>query len=138
MSKKVLVVENEQPIRRFLEISLTRAGYEVVKATDGIEGLKQVWQEDPDLIVMEIILPRMDGYEMLNCLETERPERDIPVIILSTLADALDMCNGGYSGLIRYAVKPIAVKKLIDLVKHTEAFSDAARLPAPQMVPAAE
>ncbi len=133
MAKKVLIVENARPIQRFLEVNLMRAGYEVAKARDGVEGLKCIREETPDLIVLDIVLPKMDGYEMLNWLQVEPEYSRIPVIIFTAETERIDIHRVRHSGPIRYAIKPISAGQLLDLVKRTEQYAELEAMEAPAM-----
>lgn len=131
MAKKVLVVEDAQSIRRFVEVNLVRAGYEVIQADDGIEGLERIREETPDLIVLDVVLPNMDGYEVLNWMQAEPEHRRIPVVIFTAQTEHIDMRKLRHAGPIRYAIKPISARQLVDVVKRTEECATAQAVAAP-------
>ena len=84
--KKILVVEDSPTIRKVVSITLSQEGYEVIEAGDGLEALSRLNEAKPDLILLDIILPKMDGYQILSIIR-ENPEfKDIPVIMLSALS----------------------------------------------------
>ncbi|HIE08638.1 MAG TPA: response regulator, partial [Armatimonadetes bacterium] len=79
MGKKILVVDDEKHIVRLVQVNLERAGYEVITAYDGDEALKKVKEERPDLIVLDVMMPKMDGFEVMKHLKADPTTRDIPV-----------------------------------------------------------
>ncbi len=83
MAKKILVVDDERHIVRLVEVNLTRAGYDVVTAYDGVEALEAVKNETPDMIVLDVMMPRMDGFEVLRRLQADPETQNIPVIMLT-------------------------------------------------------
>lgn len=85
--KKVLIVEDEPSVYKTLDNKLTEEGFDTSIAIDGIEGLKKAQTESPDLILLDIILPRMDGITMLEKLRSSQWGKNIPVVILSNLSD---------------------------------------------------
>ena len=132
MAKKVLIVEDAQAIRRFVAVNLVRAGYEVTEAEDGIEGLQCIREDTPDLIILDITMPNMDGYEMLGWMQVEPEHSRIPVVIFTAETERIDMRKLRHSGPIRYAIKPISAGQLLDVVKRAEecAVSWAVETPA--------
>lgn len=107
--KKILVVDDEISIRRILETRLTMIGYEVVTATDGEEALRIFQTEHPNLIVLDVMMPKLDGYGV--CQEL-RKESDIPIIMLTALGDVADRITGLELGADDYVVKPFSPKEL--------------------------
>ena len=134
MPKKVLLVDDELAILRLLEINFSRAGYEVVTALDGVEGMKRVKAERPDVIVLDIIMPTMDGYEMLAELQADPRWSEIPVVILSAKAQDADVYKGLRSGATTYITKPVVVSDFVTLVERVAAFADAGTKPTPAIV----
>ena len=134
MPKKILLVDDELALLRLLEINFSRAGYEVVTALDGVEGMKRVKAEKPDVIVLDIIMPTMDGYEMLAELQADPRWSEIPVVILTAKAQDTDVYEGLKSGATTYITKPVVVSDLVTLIKRVGAFADAGIKPTPAMV----
>ncbi len=130
MATKVLVVDDETAILRLLEVNLARAGYEVSTAYDGIEGLQKVQEVEPDLIVLDIVMPNMDGYQMMNELQSHPRYKDIPVIILTALAQDADIHRGWRSGAAAYITKPIVVEHFVTMLKRVEDFMDTGSSPS--------
>ncbi len=117
MAKRILVVDDERHIVRLVEVNLARAGYEVITAFDGIEALEKVEQEMPDMIVLDVMMPRMDGFEVLKNLQAEPKYKDIPVIMLTAKAQDADIFKGWQSGVSSYLTKPFNPKELLVFVQ---------------------
>jgi two-component system alkaline phosphatase synthesis response regulator PhoP len=117
MAKRILVVDDERAIVRLVEVNLLRQGYEVVAAYDGKEALEKVDSEHPDLIVLDVMMPYMDGFEVLQHLKKNPETRDIPVIMLTAKAQDADVFRGWQSGVDCYLTKPFNPMELIAFVK---------------------
>lgn len=117
MPKKILAVDDERHIVRLVEVNLQRAGYEVVTAFDGKEALEKVKSESPDLIVLDVMMPYMDGFEVLKNLKADSETRDIPVIMLTAKAQDADVFRGWQSGVDCYLTKPFNPMELLTFVK---------------------
>lgn len=117
MPKKILAVDDEKHIVRLVQVNLERAGYEVVTAHDGKEALQQVANENPDLVVLDVMMPYMDGFEVLQNLRRNPSTRDIPVIMLTAKAQDADVFKGWQSGVDCYLTKPFNPMELLSFVK---------------------
>jgi two-component system alkaline phosphatase synthesis response regulator PhoP/two-component system response regulator VicR len=117
MPKKILVVDDERPIVRLVQVNLEHAGYEVVTAYDGKEALEKVEQEKPDLIILDVMMPQMDGFEVMQRLQANPKTRDIPVIMLTAKAQDADVFRGWQSGVTLYLTKPFSPFELISFVR---------------------
>lgn len=104
-SKTILVIEDEESLSRILEEILIDRGYVVEIATQGEEGWQKTKQTSPDLILLDIILPRLDGFVFLKRLRDSKSAQKIPVIILSNLGQDSDFIQGRELGAIDYLVK---------------------------------
>lgn len=124
MAKKVLVVDDEKAILRLLEINLARAGYEVATAYNGIEAMEKIGKQTPDFIILDIVMPAMDGYQMLAKLQSDPRHKDIPVIILTAKAQDADIAKGWRSGVAAYITKPINVDHFVTMLQRMEQFMD--------------
>lgn len=113
--KKILIVEDEISLLKALADRLTREGFSTLEAKDGLEGLNMALQEHPDLILLDIIMPGMDGMEMLEKLKINPLSRNIPVILLSNLGDTSKILEAIEAGAESYLIK--ANVKLEDVVK---------------------
>ncbi len=105
----ILVVDDEASIRRILETRLSMIGYNVVTAADGEEAIATFNENDPDLVVLDVMMPKLDGYGV--CQEL-RKESDIPIIMLTALGDVADRITGLELGADDYVVKPFSPKEL--------------------------
>ena len=105
----ILVVDDEASIRRILETRLSMIGYQVVTACDGIEALEAFRRTSPDLVVLDVMMPKLDGYGV--CQEL-RKESDVPIVMLTALGDVADRITGLELGADDYVVKPFSPKEL--------------------------
>lgn len=117
MAKKILAVDDERHIVRLVQVNLERQGYEVVTAYDGKEALEKVESEQPDLIVLDVMMPYMDGFEVLQNLKKNQSTRDIPVIMLTAKAQDADVFRGWQSGVDCYLTKPFNPMELTAFVR---------------------
>ncbi|MCE5199184.1 MAG: response regulator [Armatimonadota bacterium] len=117
MARKILACDDEKHIVRLVQVNLERAGYEVVTANDGKEALEKVNSENPDLVVLDVMMPYMDGFEVLQNLRRNSATRDIPVIMLTAKAQDADVFKGWQSGVDCYLTKPFNPMELLSFVK---------------------
>ena len=117
-NKKILVVEDEATLQKALTEALVQDGYNVLNALDGLRGLEIARKEKPDLILLDIILPKMDGFEVLKKLKKDENVSEIPIIILTNLSDASDIQKTLDLGATTYLVK--ADFHLKDVLKKIE------------------
>lgn len=117
MPRKILAVDDEKHIVRLVQINLQKEGFEVVTATNGREALEAVTQHSPDLIVMDVMMPEMDGFEALQKLKENPDTQNIPVIMLTAKAQDADVFKGWQSGADLYLTKPFNPQELITFVK---------------------
>jgi len=115
--KKILVVDDERHIVRLVQVNLERAGYQVVAAFDGKEALKKVSSEKPDLVVLDVMMPYMDGFQVLKQMKADAATKDIPVIMLTAKAQDADVFRGWASGVDMYLTKPFNPLELMTFVK---------------------
>ncbi|MCX5800078.1 MAG: response regulator [Candidatus Eisenbacteria bacterium] len=117
MSKgKILVVDDEVYIVHILDFSLGMEGYEVVTALDGEQALGKVKAERPDLIVLDIMMPKLDGYETCKILKADPETKHIPVILLSAKGRNVDQQMGFQVGADDYITKPFSPRKLVERI----------------------
>jgi CheY-like chemotaxis protein len=102
---KVLVVEDSTSAREVVMRILRREGYDVVGASNGLEGLDAVEHEDPDLVLLDVMMPEMDGFTMLERLRRDTTHRDLPVVMLSALSDEQRLARAQELGAKGYLVK---------------------------------
>ena len=117
MSKKILAVDDEKHILRLVQINLEKAGYEVATGSNGQEAIERTRSFSPDLIVMDVMMPIMDGFEALKTLKADPKTADIPVIMLTAKAQDADVFHGWQSGADLYLTKPFNPLELLTFVK---------------------
>ncbi|MCF8240149.1 MAG: response regulator [Melioribacteraceae bacterium] len=115
--EKILIVEDDQEVRSSLSEILATSGFEVVEAEDGKAGLEKVFEVIPDLIISDIMMPKMDGYELLNALQNDEKTGAIPFILLSAKSDHSDIRKGMNIGADDYLTKPFRAKELLEAVQ---------------------
>lgn len=115
MDKKVLVIDDEQSIVTLLQYNLSQAGYEVITALDGEEGFNLAIQEKPNLIVLDLMLPKMDGIEV--CKQLRIQHVDIPILMLTAKDDEFDKVLGLELGADDYMTKPFSPREVVARVK---------------------
>ncbi|HVU67927.1 MAG TPA: response regulator [Ktedonobacteraceae bacterium] len=105
--RKVLVIDDNPTIVELIKYAVNLQGaYEVSVAYDGVQGLERIGLEQPDCVIIDVKMPRMDGYQLVRCLRGDTRTADIPLIILSALARAEDQMTGMLSGVDEYLTKP--------------------------------
>ncbi|MBK8252780.1 MAG: response regulator [Polyangiaceae bacterium] len=110
------MVEDDEPTRRLLAITLRR-GYDVLAAADGVEGLELATSGRPDLIITDVMMPRLDGITMVRELRRRDPSRRVPIIFLTAKGGAADVAAGIGAGARHYLVKPVRLQALEEMVK---------------------
>lgn len=105
---KILVVEDEPDIRGLISFSLRYAGYRVIEALNGEEAVQKALEELPDLVLLDVRMPKMSGYEVCKVLKTQASTRDIPVIFLSARGQEAEIKRGLELGAEEYILKPFA------------------------------
>lgn len=112
---KILIVEDEMKIARFIELELMHEGYDIIKAFDGREGLDIAEKENVDLILLDIMLPKLNGLEVLRRI---RKESDVPVIMLTARDAVMDKVSGLDAGADDYITKPFAIEELLARIRN--------------------
>lgn len=114
---KILVCDDERHIVRLIQVNLERQGYQVVTAYDGKEGLEKIKAEKPDLCVLDVMMPYMDGFEVLKTLRRDPATEALPVIMLTAKAQDKDVFEGYHYGADMYLTKPFNPQELVTFVK---------------------
>lgn len=117
MPEKILIVDDEADLRRLVEFNLRTAGYQTVQAINGSEALVKVADEMPDLVILDLMLPDIQGTEVCRRMKQAPETRHIPVLMLSALGDEIDRVVGFELGAEDYVVKPFSVRELVLRVK---------------------
>lgn len=112
----MLVVEDEVHILRIIEYKLCSAGYRVIAAQDGLDGVEKAKAERPDLILLDVMMPRMDGFQALQILKEDPVTRDIPVFMLTVKGSEVDHLRGFDLGVREYITKPFSPAQLLERV----------------------
>jgi len=121
---KVLVCDDERHIVRLIQVNLERHGYTVVTAFDGKEGLEKIRSEKPNLVVLDVMMPYMDGFEVLKNLRREPDTENLPVIMLTAKAQDKDVFEGYHYGADMYLTKPFNPMELVTFVKRISQGND--------------
>ena len=124
MPLKVLVCDDERHIVRLIQVNLERQGYTVVTAFDGKEGLEKIRSEKPNLVVLDVMMPYMDGFEVLKTLRREPETENLPVIMLTAKAQDKDVFEGYHYGADMYLTKPFNPMELVAFVKRIAQGND--------------
>jgi DNA-binding response OmpR family regulator len=115
--RRILVTDDEEYLIELLDVNLRPAGFEVLKAYDGEEGLNKAITERPDLMILDVRMPGMDGYEVCRRLKANDTTKDIPILMLSAYVQEADIKKGLSVGAVAYLKKPFNVQDLIRAVK---------------------
>ena len=110
---RILVAEDEPYILRMLEFKLNSLGHEVIRAVDGGEALELAARESPDLVLLDVMMPVLDGYQVLRKLKSDDKTKDIPVIMLTAKGQEKDIVTGIEAGAVDYVTKPFSFVELI-------------------------
>lgn len=113
MSHIILVVDDDPPMRAIIDIMLRREGYDVVQAEDGHDALQLLETITPDALIIDVMMPRMDGLTLCRELRTRPQTQKLPVLILSVLGDPHSRQNGLEAGANRYLSKPVLRRQLL-------------------------
>ena len=112
MNKSILVVDDSTTVRKFVSVSLSMQGFTVVTACDGMDALEKLPRENVDLVITDLNMPNMDGFEFIRALRDNPAYKDLPVIILSSLGDNVSRETGARLGVNSYVVKPFSLEKI--------------------------
>ena len=124
MTKRILVVEDQEDNRRILRDLLTNAGYELIEAVTGTEGVAMAKTHHPDLILMDIQLPEIDGYEAVRRIKSDPALKLIPIIAVTSYALSGDEEKAYAAGCIAYVTKPFSPRMLVAKVREQLASAE--------------
>jgi DNA-binding response OmpR family regulator len=116
-AKKILAIDDEPDVLTFLELVLERSGFAALTAKSGTDGLIKAHVERPQLILLDIMMEEMDGWETLRLLKVDEITRDIPVIVLSARAEPKDKIRALQEGAVDYIIKPFSVVESIEKIR---------------------
>jgi DNA-binding response OmpR family regulator len=117
MRKKILLVDDSSTVLLMERLILTEDRYEVLTAKNGVEGVARARADRPDLILMDVVMPQLDGFGALAALRADDATRDIPVIMVTTRSEAEHMENGFARGCNDYVTKPVSSSELLAKVR---------------------
>ena len=117
MPGKILVADDSPNIREILKISLESDGYTVVVAEDGEQALELVARENPDLLIMDVMMPKVNGFQVCRRVKTDRATHDVPVIMLTAKSAQQDVYWGKDCGAEEYMTKPFSTKELVKTIE---------------------
>jgi CheY-like chemotaxis protein len=112
MSRVILVVDDSSTVRKFVAVSLSMQGFDVVQACDGMDALERLPQQQVDLLITDLNMPNMDGFELIKALRDNPEYKELPVIILTSLSDQVSRDQGARLGVGSYLVKPFSLEKI--------------------------
>ncbi|WP_299865984.1 response regulator [uncultured Hoeflea sp.] len=121
MKKKVLTVDDSRTIRNMLLVTLNNAGFDTVQAEDGVEGLEVLEESQPDVIVTDINMPRLDGFGFIEGVRQNDRYRAIPILVLTTESDPEKKNRAREAGATGWIVKPFDPSKLISAIERVTA-----------------
>ena len=113
MTRKILVIEDDPSALKFAAYALQQGGYQVLTATNGVEGLKMAQDEEPDLLILDVMLPGMDGFELCHRLRNAPATAGLPILMLSVKGRESDRNMGLTVGADQYLTKPIGPAELV-------------------------
>jgi len=117
MGKKILVIDDEPLVVEILKIMLEMKNYEIITASCGIEGIERAMREKPDLILLDILMPGLDGYQVCRKLKEDRKTERIPIIMLTALGQSAEREKGYSSGAYGYIFKPFDDEELLKSIE---------------------
>jgi two-component system alkaline phosphatase synthesis response regulator PhoP len=133
MAKKILVIEDDPATSRLVDYSLRHEGYEVIRAFNGLEGLRKAKDESPDLVILDVMLPGLDGFEICHRLREDAATAPLPILMLSAKAQEIDKNTGLKVGADDYLSKPAAPADIVSRVGRLLSREKGAARPREQM-----
>ncbi len=116
MREKILLIDDELDIIEFLKLLLGDIGYDIITATNGREGLTKVLKENPDLILLDVMMPQMNGWEVCELIKANPSSKNTPVIMLTAKSDLSNKVKGMQVGATGYITKPFELDKIISQI----------------------
>ena len=116
MARRILIVEDESELLELVKIRLESNGYEVISAANGKDGLEKAYREKPDLMLLDLMLPVIDGHWVCNLLKHDKRSKEIPIIIVSAKSDEANMKLAKDCGANDYVVKPFEMEALLSKI----------------------
>ena len=110
--KKILIVDDEEGIREVLSASLEHRDYDILTAVDGQDGLEQAQQNIPDLILLDVVMPKLDGWQVMQILQQDEKTRDIPIVIVSAKSETESIFRSKEHRAVDHFIKPVNLHEL--------------------------
>ena len=117
MPSTIMVVDDEEAMRHLLRIVLSRAGYRVIEAIDGRDALEKLVLAQPDLMIIDVLMPFLNGFEVVQQIRAHPHTAQLPVMLLSSRADAAAQREGLFVGAQRYLIKPLTLQQLLTCIQ---------------------
>jgi DNA-binding response OmpR family regulator len=117
MAKKILLVEDDTSVLRAISFILEKEGYQVLTAINGLDGLRKAKEEKPDLLILDVMLPGLDGFEVCHRLRAETQTAQLPILMLSAKGQAADKAMGLSVGANEYLTKPVERSVLLSTIE---------------------
>jgi DNA-binding response OmpR family regulator len=117
MAKKILVIEDDPATSRLVDYSLRHAGYEVITSSNGLEGIRKARTESPDIVILDVMLPGLDGFEICHRLRAEKDTAKLPILMFSAKAQEIDKETGIKVGADDYLTKPSPPSEIVSRVQ---------------------
>ena len=127
MNKRILIIEDDPSALRLIEYTLKQEGYQIITANNGLEGIRKIRTEEPGLIVLDVMLPGIDGFEICHRLRAEPQTAQLPVLMLSAKAQEVDKATGIKVGADDYLIKPVDPSEIISRVERLLARKSVAK-----------
>ena len=115
--RKILIVDDSATVRKLISSKLEKSGHEVVSAIDGIEALEKIKEFTPDLILLDINMPRMDGYQVCKLFRMHEATKDVPIVMISGNDGFFDKVRGRMAGTTGYITKPFGPETLMKMLE---------------------
>jgi DNA-binding response OmpR family regulator len=116
MAKKILVIEDDPATLRLVDYSLKQEGYDVISSTNGLDGLRKALSDSPDLVILDVMLPGLDGFEICYRLRAEPSTAKLPILMFTAKAQEIDKDTGTRVGADDYLTKPSSPEVIINHV----------------------
>ena len=117
-SRKILLVDDSETVLQMEQMILAKSSYELILARDGEEGVAKALATQPDLILMDVVMPKMNGFEAMKQLRENAQTRSVPIVMVTSKAEAESMETGYQTGCSDYIIKPIDQLELVTKVKN--------------------
>ncbi len=126
LNKTILIVDDEMPTRTLFRIMLQGAGYDTIEAEDGAEALTIIAQEKPDVVLLDVMMPNMDGFAVCKALRADKNTANLPILMFSADTSSTTSVKGMEAGASMFLTKPVPRPKLLQILENVFATSPTA------------